>query len=75
LLLIILSVLCLTKRINVTKNYPLNTPQKSKTKVRSSDAALRKKGQASSNVTGGTGLLQEAPTSKPSLLGQNKMSN
>ena len=54
---------------------PAITPAKSKTKDRASDAAARKKGQASANVTGGTGLLQEAPTSKPSLLGQNKMSN
>jgi hypothetical protein len=54
---------------------PAITPQKSKTKDRAADAALRKKGQASSNVTGGAGLLTEAPTSKPSLLGQNKMSN
>ena len=54
---------------------PAITPAKSKTKDRASDAAARKKGQSAANVTGGTGLLQEAPTSKPSLLGQNKMSN
>lgn len=32
-----------------------------------------KKGQAAANVTGGMGLLTEAPTQKPKLLGQNKM--
>lgn len=33
----------------------------------------KKKGQASTNVTGGQGLLTETPTQKPSLLGQNKV--
>lgn len=33
----------------------------------------QKKGQAAAVVTGGQGLLTEAPTQKPRLLGQNKM--
>ena len=45
--------------------------------TKASDAARQtvanKKGQAAANVTGGMGLLTEAPTQKPSLLGQNKM--
>mgnify|MGYP001354484385 CR=1 FL=1 len=35
----------------------------------------QKKGQAAAVVTGGQGLLTEAPTQKPRLLGQNKMGN
>ena len=54
---------------------PPITPTKTKVADRASDAQAKKKGQAAANVTGGTGLLQEAPTSKPSLLGQNKLSN
>ena len=54
---------------------PAITPAKSKTQDRVSTALAKKRGQSAANVTGGTGLLQEAPTSKPSLLGQNKMSN
>ena len=35
----------------------------------------QKKGQAAAVVTGGQGLLKEAPTQKPRLLGQNKIKN
>ena len=52
---------------------PAIMPAKSKTQDRVSTALAKKRGQAAANVTGGTGLLQEAPTSKPSLLGQNKV--
>ena len=54
---------------------PAITPAKSKTQDRVSTALAKKRGQAAANVTGGTGLLQEAPTAKPSLLGQNKLSD
>jgi hypothetical protein len=40
-----------------------------------STALAKKRGHSAANITGGTGLLQEAPTSKPSLLGQNKLSD
>jgi hypothetical protein len=36
------------------------------------DQAIKKKGQAAAVVTGGSGLLNDAPTQKPSLLGMNK---
>jgi len=49
-------------------------PVGSKATASVSSQAKKKKGQASSRVTGGQGLLTEAPTQKPSLLGQNKVS-
>jgi len=48
-------------------------PQASKEVKATKRQAARKKGQAAANVTGGQGLMTEAPTKKPSLLGQNKM--
>ena len=48
-------------------------PQASKEVKATKQQAGRKKGQAAANVTGGQGLMTEAPTQKPSLLGQNKM--
>lgn len=53
---------------------PAITPAKTKSQDRASDKQARKKGQSAAVVTGGQGLLEEAPTSKPSLLGQNKVS-
>jgi len=52
---------------------PAITPSASKTQSRAQSAMANKRGQSAANVTGGTGLMQEAPTSKPSLLGQNKL--
>ena len=48
-------------------------PQGTKEVQATKQQAARKKGQAAARVTGGQGLMTEAPTQKPSLLGQNKM--
>ena len=48
-------------------------PQGTKEAQATKQQAARKKGQAAARVTGGQGLMTEAPTQKPSLLGQNKM--
>ena len=52
--------------------------QPSATKGAGSKAAAgarKRRGQASTIITGAEGLMTEAPTIKPSLLGQNKVTN
>jgi len=51
---------------------PPITPNAAKEQGRVQDQAIKKKGQAAAVVTGGSGLLNDAPTQKPSLLGMNK---
>ena len=51
---------------------PTVTPQGSKEQQRVKTTQAKKKGQMAARVTGGQGLLEEAPTEKVSLLGQNK---
>lgn len=52
---------------------PVITPAKVKETKRTEDINAQKQGQAASIVTGGQGLLSEAPTNVPTLLGQNKL--
>lgn len=52
---------------------PAIKPQATKMADSTKATVANKKGQAAANVTGGMGLLTEAPTQKPKLLGQNKM--
>tara|TARA_R100000234_G_scaffold1165_2_gene1035 strand:+ start:13956 stop:14174 length:219 start_codon:yes stop_codon:yes gene_type:complete len=52
---------------------PVITPAQVKETKRTEDINAQKKGQAASIVTGGQGLLSEAPTNVPTLLGQNKL--
>ena len=53
---------------------PAIKPQNPKERANVATQQAKKKGQAAAVVTGGQGLLTEAPTQKPSLLGQNKVS-
>jgi hypothetical protein len=52
---------------------PAIKPQSTKEVQNVRTQQSQKKGQAAARVTGGQGLLTEAPTQKPSLLGQNKV--
>lgn len=52
---------------------PAIKPQSTKEVQNVRTQQAQKKGQAAARVTGGQGLLTEAPTQKPSLLGQNKV--
>ena len=52
---------------------PAIKPQGTKEVQTARTTQAQKKGQAAARVTGGQGLLTEAPTQKPSLLGQNKV--